>query len=556
MNKHATWFRRAVWLGILADWVLGIPVIFAPEKVLDLLGFRQTADPVWTAFAGLLVVLLSLFYIPGAQNPYRYKFNAWFAVFARPPGVIFFLVLWNGHYPAFGLLDGFLFLIQFPLLILTMRHAPKKAWKSEATPQAPTDQLRTSTSWLRRTLWLGIIADWVLGVPSIFMPEKVLELAGLRQTLDPVWTAFAALILVLLGVAYVPGANKPLRYRANAWLAVFARPPGVVFFLLIWPGFYVMFALLDGVLFLLQMPWLIKVMQLVPERRFRDTEVPEYAGTTFKELKTAVWRGPYNDSDLPYHKGIGPTTFLQFLNDSARNMHDRRDIRPVYNKLIHANGVAYTGVWEIDQETPYTGMLRSGAKGLCVARASVAGPLIWQGARRAFGIAGKVFPNMDPDAHVWPANFVTVSHLSGSRAKHVLDTPMSNYPTVGLDPASNLINRVIFRIMDTRPGYRQLFTLSTLGLAHGEVAVTPDLMELRIADSMARFDAKDFRHEIRVRNYPRSEIVYDIRVKDFADADWRRIGSLTFTDDVISEGSDKQLHFWIPRDIPNVPQGR
>jgi len=98
MNKHAKWFCRAVWLGIIADWVLGIPTIFAPEWVLGVLGMRHTQDPTWTAFAGLLVFLLSLFYIPGATDPYRYRFNAWMAVLARPPGVLFFLLYMPGIY--------------------------------------------------------------------------------------------------------------------------------------------------------------------------------------------------------------------------------------------------------------------------------------------------------------------------------------------------------------------------------------------------------------------------------------------------------------------------
>ena len=552
-SKNVVWFRRAVWLGIIADWLLGIPTIFAPEWVLDTLGLQPTGDPVWTAFAALLVVLLSLFYIPAARDPHRYKLGAWFTVFARPPGVLFFLVLNPGHYPLFGLLDGFLFLIQFPLLLLVMRERPS-AWEVEdpALQMSPTDR---SAVWLKRTIWLGILADWGLGVPAIFWPERLLELMGFRPTGDPVWTAFAAMILVLLGVFYVPGANHPYRYRANAWLAVFARPPGVIFFLLLWPGFYPLFAALDGFLFLIEFPFLIKVMQLKPERRFWDTDVREYHGTTFRALKQAVWRGPYPDDDLPYHKGVGLTTFLQLLNDASRNMHDKRDIRPVYDKLIHSNGVAYAGVWEIDAETPYSGYFAKGSRALAIARVSVAGPLIWRGARRALGMGVKVFPTMDPDEHVWPGNLVTVSHLSGSRAKHVVDIDMLNYPSIGLDPASNLINRVIFRIMDTRPGYRQLFPVSALGVAPGAPVVTPDLMMLRIADGTPRVDAKDFRHEIRLARYPGGKLVWDVWVKMFDEPDYQRIGSLTFTEDAVSEGSDKQLHFWIPRDLPNVPQG-
>lgn len=552
MNKHATWFKRAVWLGIVADWVLTIPVIIAPEKVLDLLGLRATHDPVWTAFAALLVLILSLFYIPGANKPYRYRLNAWFAVFARPPGVIFFLVLYPGLYPAFGLLDASLFLIQLPLLLLTMRARTKEPEDADQAPQAPTGD--RSALWLKRTLWAGIVADFALGIPGIFWPEKVLDLVGMRQTMDPVWTAFASLILVLLAIFYIPGANQPYRYRFNAIMAVLARPPGVLFFLWLYAGAYPAFGWLDATLFLAQFPFLIKTMQLIPERRFRDTEPFEYQGTSFRYVKDAAFSGPYNDDDLPCHKGLGPSTFLQFINDSARNMHDRRDIRPRYDKLIHANGVCYAGVWEIDRDSPYTGYFAKGSRGLLIARASVAGPLLNRGHSRSFGIAGKVFPTMDPDEWVWPGNFVTVSTLSGSRARHVLDIEMSNFPKVGLNPVANMINRVLFRLMDTRPGYRQLFPISTLGLKPGDPVVTPDLLQLFPAAGTQRVDAKDFRDEIRVSRYPGGKLVYDIRVKNFDEMEWTRLGSMTFTEDTVSEGSDKRLHFWIPRDIPNLPK--
>jgi hypothetical protein len=249
---------------------------------------------------------------------------------------------------------------------------------------------------------------------------------------------------------------------------------------------------------------------------------------------------------------VGLTTVLQLFNDSARNMYDRRDIRPKYDKLIHAHGVCYSGIWRIDRESPYTGYFAKGSEGLLIARTSVAGPFIKRGHQRALGIAGKVFPTLDPDAWVWPGNFVTVSHLSGSRVPQVLDIEMSNYPTIGLNPAANFINRVIFRLVDTRPGYRQVFPIATLGLKPGERVVTPDLMMLKVAAGTPRVDAKDFRDEIRLDHYPDHRLVYDIHVKNFDDQHWTRLGSLIFTEDVVSEGSDKRLHFWIPRDIPNL----
>lgn len=549
MNKQAVWFRRAVWAGILADWLLGLPTIFAPEWVLSTLGVRQTLDPTWTAFAALLVVLLSLFYIPGANNPYRYRFNAWFAVLARPPGVIFFLFFMPGFYPAFGILDGVLFLVQFPLLLLTLRALSKEDWRlPNEAPQAPLSD--TSPLWLKRTLWAGIVADWALGVPAIFAPQWVLSTLGMRPTADPVWTAFAAMILILLSIFYIPGANQPYRYRYNAWMAVLARPPGVFFFLILNPGVYPAFGLLDLVLFLLQFPFLVKTMQARPELGpEQDKEVFDYRGASYREVKEAAWSGPY--AKLPKHKGLRPGTFIQFLNDSARNMHDRRDIRQKYDKLIHSHGICFAGIWRIDEDSPYTGYFAKGTKGLLIARGSVAGPFTKRGHRRSFGIAGKIFPTLNPDEWVWPANFVTVSHLSGFKAPYITDIEMSNAPTVGLDPAANLINRVIFRMMDTRPGYRQLFPVSTLGLKPGDPIVTPDLMMLKVAEGTPKIDAEDFRDELRLSNYPDHKLAYTINVKNFDEEPWTRLGVIEFTEDVISEGSDKRLHFWIPRDIPS-----
>jgi hypothetical protein len=110
-----------MWLGIVQDWVLAVPAIFVPERVLALTRQRPTGDPTWTAFASLLLLLLSLMYIPGAQDPHRYRRTAVLSVMARPPGVIFFLRLRRGQYPLFGIIDAFLFSLQAPLLFLATR---------------------------------------------------------------------------------------------------------------------------------------------------------------------------------------------------------------------------------------------------------------------------------------------------------------------------------------------------------------------------------------------------------------------------------------------------
>ncbi|MDX6706025.1 MAG: hypothetical protein QOI48_1871 [Solirubrobacteraceae bacterium] len=36
IGSYTKWFRRAMWVDIIHDWALGIPAIFAPERVLRL----------------------------------------------------------------------------------------------------------------------------------------------------------------------------------------------------------------------------------------------------------------------------------------------------------------------------------------------------------------------------------------------------------------------------------------------------------------------------------------------------------------------------------------
>ncbi|WP_197489289.1 hypothetical protein [Planctomyces sp. SH-PL14] len=390
----------------------------------------------------------------------------------------------------------------------------------------------------------------------MFWPNATLQTLGQTASREPAYVSFAAVVLLTLGAMYLPAACNPYRHRTIAWLSVLARPPGVSFFFILYSGTYPLFGVVDLVLSLLQIPLLIlalygKVDQ--PSGLAIEGDDPKaqspfgYFGTTFRKLQSVVWSDAY--SRIPYHLALGPFRLITFCNHSARNLIDKRDLLPYFDKLIHANGICHAGTWEITEESPYSGFFAKGSKGLLLARLSVAGLTVSPGTRRAFGIAGKLFPTMDHDEQVYPANFVTVSHLSGDRSNYVIDIPVTNRPTIGLDPLANLINRGIFRLMDRRPGFRQLHPISMLGLGPKDPVSTPTLMMLRAPDSLPRVKAKDFREELRVKNYPNGELIFEILVRESTDKAWNRIGRITFTDDIVSESGDKRLHFWIPRDI-------
>jgi len=104
MNKSGIWFGRIVWIGIVVNLALAVPVLFAPAQVLALFSMPAATPAMWPSFAALLLILLSLFYIPAAMNPIYYRSVAWLAVLARLAGVVFFC-FFNSDYFVMGLLD-------------------------------------------------------------------------------------------------------------------------------------------------------------------------------------------------------------------------------------------------------------------------------------------------------------------------------------------------------------------------------------------------------------------------------------------------------------------
>lgn len=100
-------FRHAliVWLGILMNMGFVIPLLFAPTWFLDFFGLK--AEPlIWPRFAGLLLLILSVFYIPATLDLDRYRIFAWLSVFpSRTFGVLFFsFMVFLAHQPTAFLL--------------------------------------------------------------------------------------------------------------------------------------------------------------------------------------------------------------------------------------------------------------------------------------------------------------------------------------------------------------------------------------------------------------------------------------------------------------------
>src|SRR5262245_41871265 len=99
--------------------------------------------------------------------------------------------------------------------------------------------------WFGRVVWLGIIANCALAVPTLFAPEAMLRLSRLPAAEPLLWPQFAALLLILLSIFYAPAAVDPVRYRATAWSAVGSRLAGVIFFGFFQPAAYRMMGIFD-----------------------------------------------------------------------------------------------------------------------------------------------------------------------------------------------------------------------------------------------------------------------------------------------------------------------
>jgi len=102
-----------------------------------------------------------------------------------------------------------------------------------------------AVTWFKRVLWLGIISNFALAVPTLLVPARMIELTGVPPATPLMWLQFAALLLILLSIFYMPAGIDFLRYRATAWMAVGSRFAGVIFFVGFQAPVYHMFGYFD-----------------------------------------------------------------------------------------------------------------------------------------------------------------------------------------------------------------------------------------------------------------------------------------------------------------------
>lgn len=132
MTSARRWLNWATFIGAMINIVgMALPFIFAPQWYLDWLGLPGGGGSViWMRQAGLLLLLISILYIPGGADPFRYSLNAKFAVLVRMTiGLYWFYLVYVEHqthsFLRFGILDVVYAIFNGFLLWRVLRLSPR-----------------------------------------------------------------------------------------------------------------------------------------------------------------------------------------------------------------------------------------------------------------------------------------------------------------------------------------------------------------------------------------------------------------------------------------------
>ncbi len=317
-----------------------------------------------------------------------------------------------------------------------------------------------------------------------------------------------------------------------------------------------------------------------------------YKGSRFADVKKAVFANPYqkiwgapNGPALPVHEvslkracsGMLPGGKPDQLREaSVRTLETAADLRwgeseKGFRKIVHANGVCLNGVWEITEDSDYSGYFKKGSKGLFISRISCGTEAVSCGHYRSFGLAGKLYPTLDENHEelLKPANFVLVEKITGSKAKHVTDIELTNTLDIKITESEDLSSALIlaraalvFGKVNVDAEKRQLYPIAELDKEQGEETNAPEFMCLKASEGSMVVDEADVRDETLGHIFdkgnpkPQRKLIFDILVSNQGERKgnlltgveviidkWHKIGAVTFEDAVASYNGDFVLHF-------------
>jgi hypothetical protein len=327
-----------------------------------------------------------------------------------------------------------------------------------------------------------------------------------------------------------------------------------------------------------------------------------YNGSRFSEVREAIFANPYQEvwgregaPLLPCYetkllnvlRGILPFGQPYLFRQAAeRAVDSRADLRwgpdgKGFRRIIHPNSVCLTGLWEVTEETEYSGYFAKGSQALLVGRYSSSDSPI-RGRLRSLALVGKLFPTVDPN-HTKPlgtASFITQQDIGGEHTDYINDAELCNAPNItpwhfGKTMPVLIVAGLLFTFVDKDATMRQVYQIAELGKPSDEPTRAPAFMRLLVAPDQPRIEGEnlDLRDEVLGQIFdkgdpvPKRKLTFYIEVTDEgttktitgsvrrAFQNWRRIGKLTFDDAVASYNGDFVIHFNHPgwRDDRNNP---
>jgi len=329
-----------------------------------------------------------------------------------------------------------------------------------------------------------------------------------------------------------------------------------------------------------------------------------YNGSLFSQVRNAIFANPYEkvwgsagESAIPIYKVtlanlIGKALFFNrnspLQKAADRTVDSNADLRwgedgKGFHRLLHTNGVCLTGLWEITEDTPYSGYFKNGSQALIIARYSTCCTECRRGHTRSLALVGKLYPTTDKD-HKTPlktAQIFTQQDIGGENSTCINAAELRNAPNTtilrrGTGAPILAVTGLALMRADKEPANRQLYEIAELRRDEGEKTVSPEFMRLLVAPEQPRIagEALDFRDEIMAQIYdkgdatPKRKLVFNIEVSDEGRtqgpsamqkrhiSNWRHIGRITFDEAVISYNGDFVIHFHHPtwRDDRNDPK--
>jgi hypothetical protein len=335
----------------------------------------------------------------------------------------------------------------------------------------------------------------------------------------------------------------------------------------------------------------------------RDDE--QFAGSRYAEVRDALFANPYQKvwgakGETPFER-FKSTNFgafrgflpfgkpWQLFSAAKRTLSSHADLRwgpdrQGFRRILHPNGVCILGTWEIAEDTPYSGYFRKGSRGLLIARYSTCCTETRRGNTRSLSMVGRVYPTLDPNhAERLPtANFITQSNIGGEDTRTINEAVLRNAPDTtpikrGLGLPIFLATGLALNLAEKQATIRQLYQIAELGKPPSEPTRAPEFMQLTVAPGQPVIpgDDLDFRDEVMAQIYdpgdpkPKRKLVFRIETSDTGVTrgsvatkeyreitNWRAVGTMTFTEAVVSFNGDRVIHFNHPpwREDRNDPK--